>query len=217
MWDCELIEDCRVTLPPPAYDDLASLLAAYGDAFSASECHGILCAMVSCQPGLEGEAWARQMLGGEIEAVLEGTDIPSGGDVDASDKEALKALYEDAVKQLADPELGFQLLLPDDDTSLDQRTEALGSWCTGYLYGLSLGGIKEFSAFSEPVQEFAQDLVEIARLSHEDEDGNEAGETAFFDISEYVRMGVLMLRDELLNMGDQRDPPAGAPSDVVLH
>ena len=206
-----------MALPAPAYDDLASLLSTYGDAFSASECHGILCAMASCQPGLDGEAWARQMLSGEIEAVLEGSDVPSGGGVDAADKEALKALFEDSVKQMADPDLGFQLLLPDDETPLDARTQALAQWCAGYLYGLSLGGIKEFSAFSEPVQEFTQDLVEIARLSHEDGDDNEAGETAFFDVSEYVRMGVLMLRDELLNMGGQPEPPAGAPNDVVLH
>lgn len=206
-----------MSLPPPTYDELAALLAAYGDAFSASECHGILCAMASCQPALEGEAWARQMLTGEIEAVLEGSDVPTGGGVDASDNETLKALFEDSVKQLGDPEFGFQLLLPDDETSLELRTEALANWCAGYLYGLSLGGIKEFGGFSEPVQEFAQDLVEIARLSHEDEDDNEAGETAFFDISEYVRMGVLMLRDELLNMDDQTDPPGGAPDNAVLH
>lgn len=207
-----------MSLPPPTYDELAALLAAYGDAFSGSECHGILCAMASCQPGLESEAWARQMLSGEIEAVLEGSDVPvASGGVDASDKETLKALFEDSVKQLGDPELGFQLLLPDDDTPLEQRTEALASWCAGYLYGLSLGGIKEFRGFSEPVQEFSQDLVEIARLSHEDEDDNEAGETAFFDISEYVRMGVLMLRDELLNTEDQTGPPGGVPDNVVLH
>lgn len=203
-------------MPPPAYDDLASLLSAYGDAFGASECHGILCAMAGCLPELDGETWAQRMLSGEVEAVLAG-EVLTASEVDAADKEALKALFDDSVKQLADPELGFQLLLPDDDTSLQLRTEALASWCEGYLYGLSLGGIKEFTGFSEQVQEFTQDLVEIARLSHDDEDDGENGETAFFDISEYVRMGVLMLRDELMNMGDKPDPSDGAPGSVVLH
>ncbi len=203
-------------MPAPAYDDLASLLSSYGDAFGASECHGIVCAMASCQLELDGETWARRMLSGEMEVVLDGTDAGGGG-VDAADKEALKALFDDAVKQLADPDLGFKLLLPDDESSLDARTEALAGWCEGYLYGLALGGIKEFTMFSEPVQEFAQDLTEIAQLSHEDGDDSEAGESAFFDISEYVRMGALMIRDELLHMDGRPNSTAGAPDDVVLH
>lgn len=203
-------------LPAPAYDDLASLLNGYGDAFGASECHGMLCAMASCELQLDGETWARRMLGGEMAAVLEGASSGGGG-VDAADKEALKALFDDSVKQMADPDLSFQLLLPDDDTSLDTRTEALASWCEGYLYGLALGGIKEFKMFSEPVQEFAKDLSEIAQLSHEDGDDTEAGESAFFDIAEYVRMGVLMIRDELLHMDEQPAPSKGSPDDVVLH
>ncbi len=203
-------------LPPPTFDELTSLLSAYGDAFGASECHGILCAMASCLPGLDGESWAQRMLSGEVEAVLQG-EVLTVGEVDAADKETLKTLFDDSVKQLADPELGFQLLLPDDDTSLQLRTAALASWCDGYMYGLSLAGIKEFRGFSEPVQEFSRDLVEIARLSHDEDDDSEKGETAFFDISEYVRMGVLMLRDELLNGGDKSDTSNGPPDGVVLH
>lgn len=203
-------------MPAPAYDDLDSLLSTYGDAFGASECHGILCAMASCQPQLDGETWARRMLSVEVDAAPEGSDL-SGGGVDAADKEALMALFDESAKQLADPDLSFQLLLPDDDASLDSRTEALAGWCEGYLYGLALGGIKEFGIFSEPVQEFTQDLSEIAQLSHEDDDDAVAGETAFFDISEYVRMGVLMIRDELLQMNEQPAPSAGASENVVLH
>ena len=203
-------------MPAPAYDDLDSLLSSYGGAFGASECHGILCAMASCQLQLDGETWARRMLSGEMEAILEGTDSGGGG-VDAADKEALKALFDDSVKQMADPDLSFKLLLPDDETSLDTRTDALAGWCEGFLYGLALGGIKQFNMFSEPVQEFAQDLTEISQLSHEDGDDTEAGESAFFDISEYVRMGALMIRDELLHMDERPAPPTGTPEDVVLH
>lgn len=191
-----------MTVAPPAYDEVAALLSAYGDAFGAAECHGILCAMASCQPGLDGDTWAQRMLGGEI---------------DAADREALTALFEDTARQMADPELGFQLLLPDDEASLQARTAALADWCQGYLYGLSLAGIKDFKGLSEPAQEFTQDLVEIGRLAHDEEDDAAGGESAFFEVSEYVRIGVLMLRDELRNMGDRPEPPAGAPEDVVLH
>ncbi len=199
-----------MTVAPPAYDEVAALLSVYGDACGASEFHGILCAMASCQPELDGDTWTRRMLDSEVEALLE-------GEIDAVDRETVKALFEDTVRQMADSELGFQLLLPDDEASLQARTAALSNWCQGYLYGLSLSGIKDFKGFSETVQEFAQDLVEIGRLAHDEEDDTAGGETAFLEVSEYVRIGVLMLRDELRNMGDRPVPPAGAPEDVVLH
>lgn len=205
-----------MNIPAPAYDDLASLLASYGDAFSASETHGILCAMASCMPGLDGDTWARRMLGGEIEAVLEGTEAPTSSGIDAADRQALEALFDDTVKQLGDPDLSFQLFLPDDESSLEDRTEALANWCEGYLYGLGLAGIKDFGGFSEPVQEFAGDLVEIGRLAHDaEEDDNEAGESALFDVAEYVRMGTLMLCDELRHLASNDERPKG--DDVVLH
>jgi uncharacterized protein YgfB (UPF0149 family) len=214
--DVIFTEEKQVTVPAPTYDDLASLLSAYGDAFAPSECHGMLCAMASCQPDLDGETWARRMLSGEVEALLEGESLLAGG-VDANDTGMLKALFDDSIKQLDDPELGFQLLLPDEETPLQERTRALAAWCQGFLYGLSLGGVKEFGVFSEPVQEFARDLVEIARLEHNEGDDDVGGETAFFDIGEYVRMGVLMLRDELLDMAARMQPSGDEPGKVVLH
>lgn len=205
-----------MTVAPPAYDEVAALLSVYGDAFGASEFHGILCAMASCQPELDGDTWTRRMLGSEVEALLEG-EMPADVEIDAADRETVKALFENTARQMADPELSFQLLLPDDEASLQLRTAALANWCQGCLYGLSLSGIKDFKGFSEAVQEFVQDLVEIGRLAHDEEEDTAGSETAFLEVSEYVRIGVLMLRDELHNMDDRPVPPAGAPEDVVLH
>lgn len=206
-----------MNIPAPAYEDLVSLLASYGDAFTASECHGILCAMASCLPGLDGDTWAKRMLGGEIEAVLEGTEAPESMGIDAADRQALEALFNDTVKHLPNPDLTFQLLLPDDETPLVERTEELASWCEGYLYGLGLAGIKKFTGFSEPVQEFTQDLMEIGRLTHDTGDDTETGESAFFDIAEYVRLGALMLSDELRHLASNDESLKGPDDEPVLH
>ena len=180
----------------PSYDQLATLLSAYGDAMSVSECHGVLCGMVSGNPSLDGAAWAIRMLSGDLdEPVANGAEA----EVDEADKATLKALFDDTVRQMNDSELGFQPLLPDDDEALEDRTGALADWCEGYLYGLSLGGVKDFATCTPEVQEFCSDLVEISRISYEESEEGES-ETAFFEIVEYVRMGALMVYEELNNL-----------------
>lgn len=196
----------------PSYDQLAALLSAYGDAMSVSECHGVLCAMVSCDPSLDGGDWAGRLLSGELDGTAE---AGSGTAVDAGDREALKALVDDTRKQLADEELGFQPLLPDEEETIDERISALGDWCEGYLYGLSLGGIKEFTAFSPEAQEFCADMVEISHISFEE--GEEGGnEEALFEIIEYVRMGALMVNEELANLAAGR-PPRFTEHKITFH
>src|SRR5436305_13214851 len=49
---------------------------------------------------------------------------------------ALTRLYEDCVAWFEDPELRFEPLLPETDTTLDARADALVEWCRGFLGGL---------------------------------------------------------------------------------
>lgn len=196
----------------PNYDELATLLSAYGDAMSVAECHGVLCGMVSCNPALDGGDWAGRLLSGE----LDGTTQEGGAiEVEAGDRATLKALVEDVKAQLADEELEFQPLLPDDEEQIDERIAALGDWCEGYLYGLSLGGLKEFTAFSPEAQEFCADLVEISHISFDDDDDS-GNEEALFEIVEYVRMGALMVHEELANLAAGK-PPRYSEHKITFH
>lgn len=207
----DFFEEEPVAQQALTFDELALMLSGYGDAIGASECHGILCGMLSCQIPLDAMTWATRMLSAELQ---EQQGASPASSINEADKAMLEGLFGDTVRQMGDHDLGFQLLLPDD-MPLKTRTEGLAFWCEGYLYGLSLGGIKEFNVFSEPVQDFSKDLVEISRLTHEDED-NEENEVAFFDVVEYVRMGVLMLTDELSSVAPQGKQNSSG-DDVVLH
>jgi len=191
----------------PSYDQLAALLSAYGDAMSVSECHGVLCGMVSCNPALDGAEWAGRMLSGDLDEAVESD---AGAEIDEADRAILKAFFDDTVRQMGDEELGFQPLLPDEEEALEERIAALGDWCDGYLYGLGLGGIKDFGSFSPETQEFCADLVEISHIAF-DEGDEGGGESAFFEIVEYVRMGAMMVHDELRNLA------AGRPAHVTEH
>jgi hypothetical protein len=190
----------------PSYDQIATLLSTYGDAMSVSECHGVLCGMASCNRSLGGDEWAGRMLSGDLD---EAVSSAMAAEVDEADRATLKALFDDTVRQMNDSEMSFQLLLPDEDEALEERTAALADWCDGYLYGLSLGGIKDFEGCSEEVQEFCGDLVEISQISYEDSDEGE-NEKAFFEIAEYVRMGVLMVYEDMEN-------PSTKPAGVTEH
>src|SRR5699024_3680618 len=56
---------------------------------------------------------------------------------DESLREALAALREMTLEGLFDADMGFALLLPDDETALEARVHALARWCSGFLYGLA--------------------------------------------------------------------------------
>ena len=189
----------------PGYEELTACLASNDSDFSAAECHAILCGVLSCQNAIDAEDWGRRILSGELEA--DPNEGPLGTNIHEQDVQMLKGLIADTIQQLDDPEFGFFPLLPEDDDSIEDRSAALGEWSQGYLYGLSLGGLKEFKHLSEQAQEFAQDLVQISSLEIETEE-SEANEEAFFEIFEYVRMGVLAMRDEISPSEDAPKPPS---------
>jgi len=113
-------------------------------------------------------------------------------------KQSLGLLFEETRQQLSDPLCGFDLLLPGDDYSFEQQLLALGDWCQGFLIGLNLGGVEDFSRLQGDAKEFAQDMVEIARAGVSyDFSEDEEDQQAYMQLVEYVRVGVMMVNDEL--------------------
>ena len=93
-------------------------------------------------------------------------------------------------------------MLPDDDEPLEERVEALGIWCQGFVYGLAAGGIQEGADLPEDSDEIIKDILEISRAGYAIDDDavvdiNEDDEEAFMEVCEYVRMGVLLVYEEL--------------------
>ena len=87
--------------------------------------------------------------------------------------------------------------MPDDDDALRERTESLGNWCGGFLSGLGLGGLPDPSQLPEEVAELLDDLGQIARVDFELDDADEQEQAAFAEVVEYVRVGVLLINEEL--------------------
>ncbi|MFK8013880.1 MAG: UPF0149 family protein [Gammaproteobacteria bacterium] len=99
------------------------------------------------------------------------------------------------VTQLEVGELGFGLIIAGDDAPLAERADSLAQWCQGYLVGLAMAGVKDHNALPGDVPEFVNDLLKISQVAAEG-DGND-DENAFYELCEYIRVGVQLVFDEL--------------------
>lgn len=131
-------------------------------------------------------------------------DVTGALDDEATDalRQALSALREMTLEGLFDPDLGFTPLLPDDDTPLEARVQALGHWCAGFLYGLTSGqgesGEPDLAGFSAEAREVVNDLSQMSRVGLTDEDSDtESAEADYAELVEYVRVGVQLIFMEL--------------------
>lgn len=113
---------------------------------------------------------------------------------DVAEGSALEALGKATFAQMQDSSLGFELLMPDEDASLEIRSGALFDWCRHFLgaFGLAAGAQPKLSADGE---EALEDLAQLATATAEPE-GDEEDEAAFTEIEEFVRVAALLLHGD---------------------
>ena len=172
----------------PDFDALLAALNSLETEVTVSEIHGIACGLLCANTGAKPAQWQTTLWPQQ-----------ATGDLLAPEALAIFDELHDATRQqLNDPACDFQLLLPDDEESLDQRVYALGEWCQGFLTGLAIGGIKDFKHLPDDAREVAEDLAEIARAGSSYElAGSEEDERAYAELLEYLRVGVLLINEEL--------------------
>jgi uncharacterized protein len=175
----------RPELPP--HDAVASELARLQLGADASELHGSLSGFLSAHGELSRRDWLQRL---EIEP--DPIDLPADG--------ALEQLYLATRAQLGDPDLGFALLLPDEEQPVDQRAESLVGWCRGFLGGYGLAGTSSRN-LSPEAREALEDLGKIAAssLSYDEPEQDEA---ALVEVSEFVRVATLLLHGDGLDDDD---------------
>ncbi len=181
----------------PDISQLDELLITADSTLGASESHGTLCGMLCAQGSTEASQWMLHVLGEQDESSAALRDVG----------ERLLKIHQLSVEQMNDNNIEFELMLPDDDDDLEDRVEALGTWCQGFVYGLALGGIKEDAELPDSSKELIQDILEISRAGYvadeeaeiavAEENANEEDEVAFMEVSEYVRVGILLVYEEL--------------------
>jgi uncharacterized protein YgfB (UPF0149 family) len=174
------------------YDRLQSALQAADADSGAAESHGLICGVICAAGASDPALWLDHLLGdrdvrnatGRVAQLL------------------LTELHSESLLRLDGIDPALPLLLPDQETPLPLRSKALGEWCQGFLYGLALGGIREDPERQGNVDEIMHDFFEISNTRFDYEFTDEGEETAYVEIVEYVRMSVLLCREELRPVQD---------------
>ncbi len=167
----------------PDYSHTQTLLAHEHSLADAAEAHGTLAGCLCAAAGYRFEDWLQEIL--------------PAGRASAAVAAPLHELYDATAGALIQPDMQFELLLPEDAAPLAERTQALAHWCQGFLYGLGAGSIQDASELPGEVGEIVRDFTEITRAGVEDESPDEGNENAYAELVEFVRVGVQLLFEEL--------------------
>ncbi len=169
------------------YLQMESLLRRADCQYSAGEIQGVACGLLAVNLNSDDKLWLGQVFPDyDPQNVLQ-QDIAN----------ELKKQIQLLRTQMQDSNLEFGLLLPDDDEALEDRVDAMQEWTQGFLMGVSLAGLKDFTTLPEDSKELMADFVEISSAGQFDTEEQEESEEAFIHIVEYLRMGVLLIAEEL--------------------
>ena len=177
----------------PEITELEELLYRIDATMGAADAHGALCGMLCARGTIELSEWVDHVIG----------EQEQGNELLHDVVHKLSELHQSTLEMMNDATGDFKLLLLDDDDPLPERVEALAAWCQGFIYGLAAGGIQEGSELPEDTAELLKDMIEISRAGQDvDDTGVEESdvnddEMAYMEIEEYVRMGALLVYEEL--------------------
>jgi hypothetical protein len=129
---------------------------------------------------------------------------------EALQSSVLQNVYDSMVRTLAGTEADFAPLLPDDESPLADRADALSHWCQGFLYGLGSGATGDPGKVSVEAGEIIRDFTEITHVGVEADEENEENEVAFAEVVEFVRVGVQLLFAELAPARGEEPAPGAA-------
>lgn len=179
------------------FSELNNMLIESGAGCRAAECHGFLCGYL-CVAEQPEEAVFEQYLFADSMDAGSLTEYRS----------MLFELAREVQAGLESENFALRLLLPDENTPLDERSEAFIQWCESFLSGLGVAGLTELELLSIESREVIQDIHKICRLDLDAMSGNaEEEERAFAELTEYVRMGAMLLHEELHYTDNGEDRP----------
>jgi uncharacterized protein len=167
------------------YDEFERVLREARALPDPAEAHGTLAGALCSSRDYGLLEWLREILP---------DDSPEEAALQSS---VLQKVYDGMVRSLGGNDASFAPLLPDDESALGERAEALSAWCQGFLYGLGSGTTADPSRVSTEAAEIIRDFTEITHVGVDAEDENEENETAFAEVVEFVRVGVQLLFVEL--------------------
>ncbi len=175
------------------FDEIANQLLEQGLETSPSELHGCISGLLAGG----GDQRAEAGLAG-LERALE---LSLHGEL----AERLLQLYRVTAAALQDEEFDFHPLLPDDNTAIEERTEALAGWCRGFLAGYADASAGPAGSDSS---EILRDFAAIAEAGVDPQAEQEESESSLAELVEYLRFAALnVFMDSLPGETGDEDAP----------
>lgn len=171
----------------PDFEILNELLDRDQFLLGSAELQALLCALLTTGNPIDFDRWLSDG-GGKTFAM---------SSLDSATLATLEELFLWTTETLKDPQMSFQLFLPDDDVPLADRSESLTQWCSGFLSGLGLTEIGKSDELPDDASEFLHDLAEISAADFIIEASDDADEAAFMELVEYVRVGTMLVYETL--------------------
>lgn len=181
------------------YETVQAAFAAAHLQLHASEIHGALTGMICGGFRFESNDYLTVI-----------NDMFNNGEgLPAEVKRIVKQVYGEVWQAVLEDSYSFQPLLPDDDESLAERTNAMTVWVQGFNLGFAMQK-QQIASLTTDVQEVITDFSEIANLSTEVEE-DEENEQAYYEVVEYVRISAMLVFAELGLLPDDK------PTNETLH
>jgi|TARA_Y100001970_G_scaffold105800_2_gene132492 uncharacterized protein len=180
------------------YDSVSNKLSQHGIIVDGAEVHGILVGMLCGGMSLTDRNW--------LTALSE--TINQGDKFNDATEYLLTSLFNQVCQQLLEPEFALQLMVPDDQTPINDRGTALINWVQGFMLGFGLHQ-QDLMQCSEDVKEALEDFADISRME-EPMDADEESEKALFEVMEYVKISAILCYSELGQslLDDQQEKPS---------
>lgn len=172
----------------PDYVEMERALGRAEVDYSSAEVHGICCGVLAINQTTDQNHWLTQIVEGSSQNVYV-----------QEARNLLRQLFTATRQQMNDSGMGFELFLPEDE-DLEAQVEAMQDWCQGFAFGIAAAGVKDMDKLPPDSREWAEDVVRIGSSGELDLDDAEASENALAEILEYLRVGVLMMNEEMQPM-----------------
>ncbi len=170
---------------PDAYSHLEQALSRIDCDYSPAEAHGMACGLLVINQSVDPAVWLKTVVTGD----------PKDFYVQEA-KQLLRDLFNTTRQQMNGEDLDFAVFLPEA-ADLALQVYAMQAWCQGFGLGLAQAGIKDLKKLPTDSREWVEDVVNIGASGELDLDEQEESETAFMELVEYLRVGILMMNEEM--------------------
>lgn len=172
----------------PNFDSVKEALNLFSALGEAAEIHGLLCALFSTGAKLRKQAWLNSLVN---QGFSKKDELESGA------ADVLLRLFTATEEAFAAEGLSVDILLPNEESPIQERIEALAHFSQGFLSGLNLADVQVENNPNAELQEALDDLVNISCLEYEQESG-EVAEHALTELVEYAKVAIMHVHQEIV-------------------